>query len=193
MPFDTYAPDFTQRSYFMNFSATLGLILGLSLSATSLAADRDAEFERKVNLLGKLAFGTTTTQAEPGKAALEVLIEMAMESRGETREETLENFLVDSDGSGVEFADQSGWGTLTLVGAMNIYNLDDDNEDAQKKRNAKMKLGNQLIKELSKMGAKFGFSDSASGYCGLSFVGLLVIDEKTGKVYEIALTNSGSC
>ncbi len=172
----------------------LGLffVLGL-ISFSASAADRNAEFERKAILLGKLAYGTEVHQMKANSSAQDLVVEMAMENSGETKEETLESFSIDSDGSDVAFGDQIGWGTLTLKGAMNVYGMDDDNDDAQKKRNAKETLGVQLIKELAKMGAKFGFTDGTSSYCGISFVGLLVIDEKTGKVFEIALTDSGSC
>ncbi len=169
-------------------------ILLLSLvSISAYAADRDSEFERKTLLLGDLAFGTESYQLKPGTSAKEMVIELAMEDSGETREELLETFLVDSDGSDVDFGDQLNWGTLTLKGALAVYSMDDDQPDAIRKRKAKSTLGLQLIRELAKMGAKFGFTDGSSSYCGVSFVGLLVIDEKTGRVYEIALTSSGEC
>lgn len=170
------------------------LILAMSfVTFSAVAADRNSEFERKAILLGDLAFGAEAIQLKPGTTAQDMVIELAMEDRGESREEILETLSLDSDGSDVDFGDQIGWGTLTLSGAQKVYGNDDDSEEAQRKRKAKSTLGTQLIRELSRMGAKFGFTDGSSTYCGVSFVGLLVIDEKTGRVYEIALTGSGEC
>jgi hypothetical protein len=168
------------------------LILGL-LTLNASAAGRDAEFARKAELLGKLAFGTTTLQFTAGTSAEDMVLNMAMDDRGETKEEALQNFTVDTDGENVAFGDQIGWGTLTLKGAINVYGMDDDSGEAEAKRKAKESLGKQLLKELARMGAKFGFTDGSSSYCGMSFVGLLIIDEKTGRVFEIALTSSGEC
>lgn len=50
-----------------------------------------------------------------------------------------------------------------------------------------------LILKLARQGVKFGYSGNGPGYCGVSFVELFIIDEKSHKVYEIFLSRSSSC
>lgn len=50
-----------------------------------------------------------------------------------------------------------------------------------------------IIKRLEKQGAKFGYTGNGPGYCGISFVELIVIDPKEQKVYEVYLSTGGEC
>lgn len=50
-----------------------------------------------------------------------------------------------------------------------------------------------VIKRLEKQGAKFGYTGHGPGYCGVSFVELIVVDPKEQKLYEVYLSESGEC
>ncbi len=51
----------------------------------------------------------------------------------------------------------------------------------------------QLIKNLDRQGVKFGYTGWGPGYCGVSFIELIIIDVKEQKVYELYLSEGGSC
>ncbi|NOT77909.1 MAG: hypothetical protein HOP07_02760 [Bacteriovoracaceae bacterium] len=50
-----------------------------------------------------------------------------------------------------------------------------------------------MIKRLEQLGAKFAYTGHGPGYCGVSFVELIIIDEKEQKVYEVYLSRSEDC
>ncbi len=50
-----------------------------------------------------------------------------------------------------------------------------------------------VIKRLEKQGVKFGYTGNGPGYCGVSFVEMLVIDPKEQKIYQVYLSRSGEC
>lgn len=50
-----------------------------------------------------------------------------------------------------------------------------------------------LIKRLERLGAKFAYAGHGPGYCGVSFIELIIIDEKEQKVYEVYLSRSEDC
>ena len=51
----------------------------------------------------------------------------------------------------------------------------------------------QLISKLERQGVKFGYTGFGPGYCGVSFIELIIIDEKEQKLYEVYLSEGGSC
>lgn len=51
----------------------------------------------------------------------------------------------------------------------------------------------KLIKTLDRQGVKFGYTGFGPGYCGVSFIELIIIDEKENKLYEVYLSESGPC
>ena len=59
--------------------------------------------------------------------------------------------------------------------------------------NAALAQGDALLAQLDGMGAFFGFTDMGSSYCGVTFMGLLIVDVAAHKIYEVMLTGSGSC
>lgn len=50
-----------------------------------------------------------------------------------------------------------------------------------------------LIKRLENQGAKFGYTGNGPGYCGVSFIELIVIDVKEHKIYQVYLSRSEDC
>lgn len=148
------------------------------------------EIERKVNVLGNIAYGYQTHKVK-GKNAEDMVLKLYLENRGEK-----ENFQANSKYEDLSFSDQVGWGTIDTDTAGNLYSntqgRQDDNGE-EKDNSDQLKVGFKIIDELGKMGMKFGYTDASSGYCGVSFMGLLVVDEENETIYEISLTDSGAC
>lgn len=172
----------------------LALVLSLSFASFAQAKD-NPEFARKAELLGKLAYGTTVHKVKAENAE-EMIIKLAMKNKGETRDYIEENFRRNLPAKDIAFGDMIGWGTMKLPAAQTLFASQDAprDENGEDLDNAKkIKLGQQLLKELAAMGATFGYTDYSSSYCGVSFMGLLIVDEENNSIYEIALTDSGSC
>ena len=77
-----------------------------------------------------------------------------------------------------------------------IENLESNDPEALKLKGKVYDLQKNwapVIKKLANLGAKFGYDGHGPGYCGVSFVRLLVIDPKTNIVYPIYLSESGPC
>lgn len=63
-----------------------------------------------------------------------------------------------------------------------------------KKEIAALKRGwAPMINKLGKQGVKFGYTGHGPGYCGVSFVELIIVDQKEQKVYEVYLSGGGEC
>ncbi|MGZ3695163.1 MAG: hypothetical protein ACXWQO_13570 [Bdellovibrionota bacterium] len=172
------------------------LILAL-LPTLALAAKPDAEIARKANVIGNVAFGIQTHKVR-GEDALDMVIALNMKQSGDTRADAAKNVKANAKDKDAGFSESVGWGVFANANEAAKYfaNLQaaQDNKTGEEKDNSKqIALGQQIIKELGKMGAKLGFTDATSGYCGVSFGGLLVIDEEGDTVYEISMTDSGSC
>ena len=105
-----------------------------------------------------------------------------------------EGFYFDLQSKDIEFADMVGWGTMKITAAQDLFAADDDWEEGRALAAKRRGLGQVILKELSEMkGVTFGFTNGSSSYCGISFMGLLIVDEENGLIYEISLTNSGPC
>lgn len=171
-------------------------LIALTLIPTLSFAKPNAEIARKADVIGKLAFGAETHTVR-GEDAEEMVLSLYMKRYGGTKKEAKENVTVDAKNKDAGFSESSGWGIFVNAGEAAKYfaNLASDVDDSgqDKDNSKKIAVGQQIIKELGKMGAKLGFTDSTSGYCGVSFGGLLIIDEESDTIYEISMTSSGSC
>ena len=173
----------------------LTFALAFTLSSPALAASK-AAVERKVSIIAKIAHGVEThkVKAESGE---EMVLKLYMKQSGEDRKEALKSFIKNANPAKLAFSDETTWGTLNTSGALTVYGwLDSDANDDSEKRNTdrQLKLADDIIRELGKMdGVSFGYTSGSSSYCGISFMGLLVVDEENGLIYEIALTSGGSC
>lgn len=165
--------------------------LALAFSAGVAQAKPNArEVERKVGVLSKMAFGYEKHKVR-GDDAADMIIRLAVKQKQETREYIEENFTRNLPAKDIAFGDMGGWGTMKLPAAIALYESDDSDEDD--KRPSK-KVGVQLLRELAKMeGVSFGYTDGSSGYCGILFMGLLIVDELNDTIYEVSLTPSGGC
>lgn len=175
----------------------LTFALALTLSAPALAASKNA-VERKVNIIAKIAHGVEThkVKAESGE---EMVLKLYMKQSGEDRKEALKGFIRNANPAKLAFSDETTWGTLNTSGALTVYgwldsDVNDDSEERKRNSDRQLKLADDIIRELGKMdGVSFGYTSGSSSYCGISFMGLLVVDEENGLIYEIALTSGGSC
>lgn len=172
----------------------------LALTANAFASGRDdgeAEFARKIAVLGKMAYGVDKKPTKVrGEDAQEMVLKMYMKHTGEDRAEAMKSFTVNAKAKDIGFSEETGWGTFSASEAAKFFgNLHDDTDSQgnDKDTSKRIAVGSAIIKELGKMGAKFGFTDSTSGYCGISFRGLLVIDETNEEVHEVAMGPSGGC
>ncbi len=187
---------------------TFGLVFGLT--AASSVADatspirrdhrtltgkaRAQEIARKIDLMADMAYGVNVRKLEPGRGE-DLILKLASEHYGlESVEEfeKEESFRRNLQSKDIEFGDMIGWGTMQVEAAKDLFASGDDSDTLKEARRAG--FGQTLVQELSEMpGVSFGFTDGSSSYCGVSFMGLLVVDEENGIVYEISLTSSGPC
>lgn len=155
---------------------------------------RAKEIARKVDLLADMAYGLNVQRRTPENGEL-IILKLAAENNGYTsieefeKEETFHRSLPSKN---IEFGDMVGWGTMQIEAAKDLFASSDDSDSLKEARRAG--FGQVLLQELSEMpGVSFGFTDGSSGYCGVSFMGLLIVDEENGVVYELSLTSSGPC
>lgn len=172
-------------------------LIALTLIPTLSFAKENPEFARKAGVVGKMAYGVEHYTVR-GEDAEEMLLSMYMKKTGDSKKEALKNFTRNAKAKDAGFAETSGWGLFVNASEAAKYFANTearkDNKTGEEIDNSKqIDVGQQVIKELGKMGAKFGYTDSTSGYCGVSFGGLLIVDEENDSVYEISMTDSGSC
>lgn len=164
--------------------------------ATLQGEARKKEIARKVDLLASMGYGLNVLTGI-GETGDEMILNLAMEGSGYSdREEFIkeEGFIRDLQSKDIEFGDMTAWGTMKLPAAQDLFASDDDWDNGRVLAARRRGLGQVILKELSEMnGVTFGFTSGSSGYCGVSFMGLLIVDEENGLIYEILLTNSGPC
>lgn len=154
---------------------------------------RAKEIRRKIDILADMSWAINIQNVAPGKAEA-IILKLAANSDGLTEKEYLEEerFHVNLPSKDISFGDMIGWGTLQLQAAQDLFASSDETDALKEARRAG--LGQVILKELSEMpGVSFGFTDGSSSYCGVSFMGLLIVDEENGVVYELSLTSSGPC
>src|SRR5262245_60064157 len=99
----------------------LGILLSVSMLATASDATKDStEIERKVGVLGRIAFGVDK-QTVKARNAEEMIIKLAMKNRGESRAEIMENFHRNLKSKDIVFGDMVGWGTMGVEAAIDLY------------------------------------------------------------------------
>lgn len=157
---------------------------------------RKKEIARKVDLLASMGYGLNV-HTEIGENGDEMVLNLAMEGSGYSDAEEFireEGFVRDLQSKDIAFGDMTSWGTMKLPAAQDLFASDDDWEEGRILAARRRGLGQIVLQELSEMkGVTFGFTSGSSSYCGIRFMGLLIVDEENGLIYEIALTNSGSC
>jgi hypothetical protein len=176
------------------------LVLSLTMAivtATSVLAAPSTVIEKKMRILGNIAYGYSVERVK-GETARDLMRAFAVK-QGLDGEEFDESYLPRVKANDVTINDRLSWGHLSLSQAQEIFSQteakvdEDGNELDEKKAASNARVAEAVINELAELGMEFGVSTHASGYCGVSFGGLLVIDVEKGKIYEISLTPSGSC
>ncbi len=173
--------------------ATLISALTINLSFASVSSD--------VSLLGDLAMGANQT-AVKGRSAEEMLKAFFVNETGDsdivlTFKEIEEMSFGDEVGMGfTSFRSAKGMGEFA-EGQLNDQLEGIDNKiEAAKMKNKILNLKSKwapTIERLARAGAKFGYSGNGPGYCGVSFIKLIIVDPNTSKVYEVYLSESGEC
>jgi hypothetical protein len=157
---------------------------------------RKKEIARKVDLLASMGYGLRVHN-RVGANGDAMILDLAMEGAGYSDPEEFireEGVLRDLQSKDIQFADMTAWGTMKLPAAQDLFASDDDWDEGRVLAARRRGLGQVILKELSEMnGVTFGFTSGSSSYCGISFMGLLIVDEENGLIHEISLTNSGPC
>ncbi|CAN5567794.1 hypothetical protein BH10BDE1_BH10BDE1_34060 [soil metagenome] len=158
--------------------------------ATLTGIARQKEIARKVNVLGNLGFGARVHPAM-GSTAEEMVRRLAG-AHGSIIGDV--DFLVDATSNDFDFGDMTRWGTTDLASARELFASGDGSEADAMKEKRRATLGATILGELSRFsGLSFGFTNGSSSYCGVSFMGLLIVDEENKLIYELSLTSSGPC
>lgn len=181
----------------------LSAVLIYSLTVSSaFAATRTVSAD--VQTLGQMAMGSEEHSVK-GKNATEMLKSFVEEMNGED-----EDGLVFKEIEDMAYGDEVDEGFTSTRSAIDmagfaessleelLEGLDEESE-AQRIKDIKANIYDlnhkwaPVIKRLERQGVKFGYTGWGPGYCGISFVELLIIDEKEQKVYEVYLSESGPC
>ncbi len=168
----------------------LSFVLAMSFTVTAFAGVKE-----DVAALGKLAFGSDVTSV-----------------KGKNAEAIFKNFLnegeelVNKEYADMDYGDEIDEGFTSLKSAISMggfaeaayeEKLEQTETEQQaailRELNALKRGWSPIINKLSKQGVKFGYTGHGPGYCGVSFVELIIIDEKDQKVYEVYLSESGEC
>lgn len=184
---------------------TVFLIFGLMSSHSYAATKWSTTLAEDVQKLGGLAFGAELVPVKGGVNAESILKNLVAEYTGDEDEKLVFKEIEEmSDG------DETNEGLTSLRSAKKmtefaeshieeqLENLDRQ-DDAQKILELKAKIYDlqtqwpSLVERLSKKGAKFGYTGWGPGYCGVSFIEMIIIDEKEQKLYKVYLSESGEC
>jgi hypothetical protein len=187
------------RSLVFRCFAVILLLSLFSLSANSWSAvllgpARQKEIARKVNVLGNLGFGVRTHKSQ-GATADELVRALAI-AQGALNSAMNSNsdFLSGATAKDFNFGDMTKWGTTNLASAQELFASGDGSDEDAIKQRRRATLGKTILGELERIPqVSFGFTSGSSSYCGVSFMGLLIVDEENGVIYELSLTSSGPC
>ncbi len=159
----------------------------------------DASIATDVAQLSALAFGENITRVN-GRNADEILKNYMIQETGDE-----DIVLTTKEVEDMAFGDEIDQGYTTLRSAKLMGEFAESQlvEQLESGEGSGTKIKNQinnikkfwpsLITRLAQQGARFAYSGNGSGYCGVSFIKLIVIDPKTGRVYDIYLSQSGTC
>ena len=182
----------------MKHVLSIAFVLSFTLSAF-------AGVKEDVKALGDLAMGTFTTKSK-GKTAEQVLKKYVEIGTGE-------DTLVFKEMKDMDYGDEIDQGFTSVASAKSMKSFAQgameervemliemgvvsDLKEVKAIRARLMTFNpkwNALIEKLERAGVKFGYTGNGPGYCGVSFVEMLVIDPKAQEVHEVYLSYSGEC
>ncbi len=168
------------------------ITIAMSLLITHSAI---AGVAQDVKALGDLAFGWDVTSAK-GKDAEEMF--KAYLDEGEE--------LVFKEIDDMDYGDEVDEGFTSLKSAKLMGGFAEgvyeeqieqaDGADRTRLEAARKTLARgwaPMIQKLHQQGVQFGYTGHGPGYCGVSFIELIIIDAKTQKVYTVYLSEGGEC
>lgn len=180
--------------------------LSVLLVAQLFSAQTFASVASDVELLGKLAMGTNV-QSIKGKNAESIFMNWLEKEYGEDEDRKLVFKEIEDMAYGDE-VDEGFTSTRSAlkmnefaIGALTESVDDLENEDDKEPEIKELKVKvfdlqhkwSPIIKRLERQGVKFGYTGNGPGYCGVSFVEMIIVDPKEQKVYEVYLSTSGEC
>lgn len=192
----------TKKSKGWNMKVFLSAVMIASFTMSSaMAAPRTVR--DNVIALSQLGNGYSE-QKFAGKNAAEIFENFLVKETGEF--EGLVNKEIDEMAYGDEIDEgftstKSAMEMSSFLESMLEERLEglDSVEDAQKILEIKGQIYDlnhgwaKIIKNLDRQGVKFGYTGFGPGYCGISFVEMIIIDSSEQKVYEVYLSEGGSC
>jgi hypothetical protein len=148
-----------------------------------------------VATLGKLAFGfgVTTVQGKDAEEMFKAFLEDGEE-------------LVFKEMGDMDWSDEIEEGFTSLASARRMsgfaegvyeekmeYAEDSERTKIERELAALKRGWVPMINKLHQQGVKFGYTGHGPGYCGVSFIELIIIDAKAKKVYQVYLSEGGEC
>lgn len=165
-------------------------------------SNSEASVATDVAQLGNLAFGSNVTKIA-GRNSTEILRNYIINETGDP-----EIVLTTKEVEAMAFGDEVDQGftsfrSAKLMGAFAEGQLSDQldggGETPAQVAQIKSHLYNlktywePLVERLARQGVSFAYNGNGPGYCGVSFIKLIIIDPATGRVYDVYLSQSGSC
>jgi hypothetical protein len=168
----------------------LSFVLAMTLTVPAFAGVKE-----DVAALGALAFGHSATPVK-GKTAEELFKDLYQDDEE----------LVYKEAKDMEWSDEVEEGFTSIKSAIEmgtfaegVYEEQMENSEGAELSKLKKELAAlkrewaTLITKLGKQGVKFGYTGHGPGYCGVSFIELILVDEKAHTVYEVYLSQGGQC
>jgi hypothetical protein len=168
------------------------ITIALSLLITHSAI---AGVAQDVKALGGLAFGSDVTSVK-GKDTEEIF--KAYLAEGEE--------LVFKEIDDMDYGDEVEKGFTSLKSAKRMGGFaegvyEEQIEQAEDADRSRLEVARKnlkhgwapLIQKLHLQGVQFGYTGHGPGYCGVSFIELIIIDTKAQKVYQVYLSEAGEC
>lgn len=168
----------------------LSLTFALMITTSAFAG-----VAQDVAALGQLAFGSNVTTV-----------------KGQTAEEMFKAYLEDGEELVFKEMDDMDWGDEVEEGFTSVASARNMGGFAEGVYEEKMEYAEgtdrtqierdlatlkrgwaPAINKLNQQGVKFGYTGHGPGYCGVSFIELIIIDVKAQKVYEVYLSEGGEC
>ena len=168
------------------------LVFACLMTLTTAAV---ASVATDVKALGKLAFGSDVT-AVKGANAEEIFKAYLDEGEDLVFKEMVE----------MDWSDEVDEGFTSVASARamggfaeGVYEeqLEQSDDEVRTRLQAELKALERgwtpLINKLHAQGVKFGYTGHGPGYCGVSFIELIIVDAKAQKVYVVYLSEGGEC
>jgi hypothetical protein len=185
------------------FGGLMKIISTLLISFTLLTNLAFADISSEIKQLADLAFGYDVVQVKKSKNADDLFKNFAIKEYSEFDQDRFHNKEIEE----MSFGDEIDFGFTSVKSATamgefaegQIIDRLEGVDDPQEKVELKAKIYDlktmwkPSILRLARLGVKFGYDGNGPGYCGVSFVRILILDPATNQVYTVYLSESGPC